>query len=52
MALIGRPLKRREDWRFVPSIDPASLLTDIHASAEYRAHLIPVLAQKAVAECA
>jgi carbon-monoxide dehydrogenase medium subunit len=34
------------------SVDPRGLLTDIHASAEYRAHLIGVLAQKAVAECA
>jgi carbon-monoxide dehydrogenase medium subunit len=29
-------------------IDPASLSSDIHGSAEYRAHLIPVLARRAV----
>lgn len=32
------------------TIDPASLNTDLHASAEYRAHLIPVLAARAVAQ--
>jgi len=41
--------------RFAPqacegvSISPDSLNSDIHASAEYRAHLIPVLARRAVA---
>jgi len=29
-------------------IDPATLSSDIHGSAEYRAHLIPVLARRAV----
>ncbi len=29
-------------------VDPATLSTDLHASAEYRAHLIPVLAARAV----
>lgn len=32
-------------------VDAASLNTDIHASAAYRAHLIPVLAARAVAAC-
>ncbi len=32
------------------AVDSAELNGDIHASAEYRAHLIPVLAKRAVAE--
>ena len=41
------------EFRFSPDslegllIDPAGLNTDIHASAEYRAHLISVLAVRA-----
>lgn len=31
-------------------VDPESLTSDIHASAEYRSHLITVLARRAVAE--
>ncbi|MNT86164.1 hypothetical protein D3C72_2264190 [compost metagenome] len=31
-------------------VDAAKLNTDLHASAEYRAHLIPVLAARAVEE--
>jgi aerobic carbon-monoxide dehydrogenase medium subunit len=31
------------------TVDPSSLASDIHADAEYRAHLIGVLAQRAVA---
>ncbi|WP_108662529.1 FAD binding domain-containing protein [Acuticoccus kandeliae] len=31
-------------------IDPETMLADIHGSAEYRAHLIPVLAARAVAK--
>ncbi len=34
------------------AIDPANLMSDLHASAEYRAHLISGLAQRAVAQCA
>lgn len=30
------------------SVDPATLNSDLHASAQYRAHLIPVLAARAV----
>ena len=30
-------------------LDPAGLNSDLHASSEYRAHLIPVLAGRAVA---
>lgn len=33
------------------AIDPAGLNTDIHASAEYRAHLIGVMAKRAVKAC-
>jgi carbon-monoxide dehydrogenase medium subunit len=29
-------------------MDPSGLNVDLHASAEYRAHLIPVLAARAV----
>ncbi|MCF3935951.1 xanthine dehydrogenase family protein subunit M [Acuticoccus sp. M5D2P5] len=32
------------------AIDPATMLADIHGSAEYRAHLVPVLAARAVAK--
>jgi len=32
------------------TIDPADLNSDLHASADYRAHLIPVLAARAVAQ--
>jgi carbon-monoxide dehydrogenase medium subunit len=31
------------------AVDPAGLNTDIHADADYRAHLINVLARRAVA---
>jgi carbon-monoxide dehydrogenase medium subunit len=31
-------------------LDPAELTSDIHASAEYRAHLVTVMARRAVAE--
>ena len=31
------------------AIDPAGMLSDIHASAEYRAHLVKVMARRAVA---
>lgn len=34
------------------SIDPADLNSDIHASAEYRAHLVKVMAKRAVAAAA
>ena len=33
------------------AIDPANLMSDLHASADYRAHLISVLAQRAVVGC-
>ena len=33
-------------------VDAASLLSDIHADADYRAHLIGVLAKRAVAAAA
>jgi len=33
------------------SVDPSGLNTDIHASAEYRAHLIGVMAKRAVQAC-
>jgi carbon-monoxide dehydrogenase medium subunit len=33
------------------SVDAADLSSDIHASAEYRAHLISVMAKRAVAAC-
>jgi len=32
-------------------VDQASLNSDIHGSAEYRAHLVTVMAKRAVAEC-
>jgi carbon-monoxide dehydrogenase medium subunit len=32
------------------SISPAGLLADIHGSADYRANLIKVMAQRAVAQ--
>jgi carbon-monoxide dehydrogenase medium subunit len=31
-------------------VDPAPLMSDIHASAEYRAHLVTVMAKRAVAQ--
>jgi carbon-monoxide dehydrogenase medium subunit len=33
------------------NVDAAGLNSDLHASAEYRAHLIPVMAARAVAAC-
>jgi carbon-monoxide dehydrogenase medium subunit len=32
-------------------VDPGTMLSDIHASAEYRAHLVAVMARRAVAAC-
>ena len=34
------------------SVSPEGLISDIHGDADYRAHLIGVLAQRAVADCA
>ena len=34
------------------SVDPSGLNGDMHASAEYRAHLIKVMAKRAVAAAA
>lgn len=34
------------------TVPPGNLLSDIHASSEYRAHLITVMARRAVAACA
>lgn len=34
------------------AVSPGNLLSDIHASSEYRAHLITVMARRAVAHCA
>ena len=45
------------DARFAPEsldsldVDPAGLNEDMHASAEYRAHLVKIMAQRAVARC-
>ncbi len=33
-------------------VDPGNMLSDIHASSEYRAHLVTVMAKRAVAACA
>ena len=34
------------------AVDPGSIMSDIHASSEYRAHLIGVMARRAVEACA
>jgi len=49
-----QPLEQALAASFTPAaakaakVDPSRLNTDLHASAEYRAHLIPVLAARAV----
>lgn len=49
-----QPLEQALSASFTPAaakavnVDPSSLNADLHASAEYRAHLIPVLAARAV----
>ena len=41
----------RPEAALAVTISPAELLTDIHADAEYRAHLITELSSRAVAQC-
>jgi len=51
---LEKPLEREFSAAAIAGVtlDPRGLLTDIHASAAYRAHLIGVLAQKALSQCA
>ena len=52
-----KPLEDALSSNFAPSaidnvnISSKGLNTDIHASAEYRAHIIKVMAKKAVSSC-
>ena len=49
LVVIGYGTQRKADLTgSVANVDASKLNTDLHASAEYRAHLIPVLAARAV----
>ena len=48
---LSREIKKAStDPKFVGALAPQGMSSDLHASAEYRAHLVPVIAARAVAQ--